>query len=98
MAKKDKQLSAALRESGVRKKIARTLTDSAGRATQAKSSKAVTRTVESLRAAATELESRLGNSTRSEAAKKAARTRKRKAAKRSAAAKKAAQTRARTRA
>jgi hypothetical protein len=53
----------------------------------------VARTIENLRSAAAELEDRVRAPKRSEAAKKAARTRKRKAAERSAAARKAAKSR-----
>lgn len=94
MAKKDKDLFDVLRDSGLRRKVARALTDSAGRAKSDRPSKTIARTVDGLRKAAAELEGRVGDSRRSEAAQKAARTRKRKAAKRSAAAKKAAKTRA----
>jgi hypothetical protein len=92
MAKKhDKDLLQTLRKSGLRKKVARTLT---GPANRGKRSPLVIRTVENLRTAALELEKRVTGATRSEAAKKAASTRKRNAAKRSAAARKAAKTRA----
>jgi hypothetical protein len=95
MAKKqDKDLFDVLRASGLRKKVARGVSDSASRAKSAKNSSLIDRTVESLRDAASELESRVGHSSRSDAAKKAARTRKRSAAKRSASARKAAKTRA----
>ena len=51
MAKKqDKDLMQMLRESGLRKKVARDVTESAGRANQGKQPKTVTQTVESLRA------------------------------------------------
>jgi hypothetical protein len=96
MAKKqDNDLFDALRASGLRKKVARGLTDSAARAKSGKHSSTVTRTVESLRDVASELESRVSHSSRSDAAKKAARTRKRNADKRSASARKAAKTRSR---
>ncbi len=98
MAKKqDKDLMQMLRESGLRKKVARDVTESAGRANQGKQPKTVTQTVESLRAAAAELENRSASSRRSAAAKKAAGTRKREAAKRSATARKAAKTRSKLR-
>jgi hypothetical protein len=84
-----------LRQSGLRKKVAKALSDSAGRTKRGKPPTGVARTVESLRTAASELENRVSGSRRSEAGKKAARTRKRNAAKRSASAKKAAKTRAR---
>jgi hypothetical protein len=93
--KKDKDLLETLRGSGLREKVARAVTDSVENARHGKQPKAVKRTIESLRAAASELEDRVnGSRRRSEAAKKAARTRKREAAKRSAAARKGAKTRA----
>jgi rubrerythrin len=98
MAKKlDKDLMQTLRESGLRKKVARDVTESAGRANHGKQPKAVTQTVENLRAAAAELENRAASSRRSDAAKKAAETRKLEAAKRSTAARKAAKTRSKLR-
>jgi len=93
-SKKDKDLLQTLRDSGVRKKFAQSLTEVAGKADRGKQPKIVTRTVKNLRTAAGELENRVGGSSRSDAAKKAARTRKRKAAQRSAAARKGAKTRA----
>lgn len=95
MAKEDKDLKETLRASGLRKKVAGALADSANNA-RGKTPKVVTDSVERLREAASTLEHRAGSSKRSEGAKKAAQTRKRKAAKRSAAAKKAAKTRAKT--
>ena len=94
--KQDTDLLAVLRESGLRKKVAKRLSDTAGKgSTSGRTSASITRTVETLRNAATELEERVnGSSRRSEAAKKAARTRKKNAAKRSASAKQAAKTRA----
>lgn len=95
MAKKrDKDLFDSLRKSGVRKKVAKAASESAAAAKNGKPSKAVTRTVESLKQAASDIESRVHGSRRGDAAKKAARTRKRNAAKRSETAKKAAHTRA----
>jgi hypothetical protein len=95
MAKKDKDLKETLRATGLRKKVASALADSADNA-RGKTPKAVTESVERLRKAASKLERRAGSSKRSEAAKKSAATRKRNAAKRSAAAKKAAKTRAKS--
>ena len=95
MAKNPNDLFSALRDSGMRKKTARAAVDSADRANRGKPAKAVTKTIEGLRNAASELEDHALASSRSEAAKKGARTRKRRAAKRSEAAKKAAKTRAR---
>jgi hypothetical protein len=94
--KRESNLLDVLRQSGLRKKVAKTLNESAGRAKRGKPPTGVARTVENLRAAASELENRVSGSRRSEAGKKAARTRKRNAVKRSASAKKAAKTRART--
>jgi hypothetical protein len=95
MAKKqDKDLFDVLRASGLRKKVARGLSDSAAKAKGAKHSSLIDKTVDNLRGAASELESRVSQSGRSDAAKKAARTRKRNADKRSASARKAAKTRA----
>ena len=95
MAKKhEKDLFDSLRKSGVRKKVAKAASKSTATAKNGNQSKAVTRTVESLKQAAADLESHVHGSSRSEAAKKAARTRKRNAAKRSESAKKAARTRA----
>lgn len=93
-SRKDRDLLQTLRDSGLRKKVAQSLTDVAGNANRGKQPKVVTRAVKELRTAAGELEKRVGGSTRSKAAKKAAQTRKRKAAQRSAAARKAAKTRA----
>jgi hypothetical protein len=97
MAKKrDNDLMKTLRQSGVRKRVARAVSDAAGRANSGKQPAVVTRTIKGLRSAANELEKRAGGSQRSEAAKKAANTRKRKAAQRSSAARKAARTRSAT--
>jgi len=95
MAKKrDKDLLQTLRRSGLRKKVARALTGPDARTNRGKQAPLVTRTVENLRSAALELEKRVTGGSRSEAAKKAASTRKRNAARRSASARKAAKTRA----
>ncbi|MGH2883629.1 MAG: hypothetical protein ACRDPA_13185 [Solirubrobacteraceae bacterium] len=95
MAKnREQDLFESLRNNGVRKKVAKKASESTAMAKNGKPAKAVTRTVASLKQAAADLESRVHGSSRSEAAKKAARTRKRNAAKRSEAAKKAARTRA----
>lgn len=83
-----------LRQSGLRKKVAKAVAESASRAKRGKPPTAVSRTIDNLRTAASELENRVNGSRRSEAAQKAAQTRKRNAAKRSASAKKAAKTRA----
>jgi hypothetical protein len=95
MAKKrDKDLFQVLRGSGLRKQVAHALSEAAGQAKPDKQRKLVNQTVDNLRTAASALESRVTGSKRSDAAKKAARTRKRKAAQRSAAARKGAKTRA----
>ena len=97
MAKKsDADLVKALRAGGLRKKVARAVTEASQKGKGAKPT-LVDRTVKNLRVAASELEHRNDGTKRSDAAKKAARTRKRKAAKRSDAARKAAKTRARNR-
>ena len=95
--KNDKALFDNLRKHGVRKKVAKTASKSAAAAKNGESPRAVTRTVDSLKRAASDLEKHVHRSSRSEAAKKAARTRRRNAAKRSQTAKKAARTRAKAR-
>jgi hypothetical protein len=85
-----------LRARGVRKKVAKALSKGANGATGRKRAEALAQTaIADLRSASDAIKDRVVNrdSKRSEAAKKAARTRKRNAAKRSAAAKKAAATR-----
>ncbi len=94
MARKDSELFETLRNSGVRKKLARALSNSAGTADQAQT-KVVKQAAKGLRDAAAALEDHVKDTRRGEAAQKAARTRKRNAAKRSTSAKKAAKTRAR---
>lgn len=91
--KKDRDLVDLLRASGLRKKVAQALA-SASSSQRRKGSKTVSDAAQSLRKAASHLERRSVDPKRSEAAKKAARTRKRNAAKRSAAAKKGGKTRA----
>lgn len=94
--KSDKDLRKLLRASGVRKKVARALAESTGRSNNSgKQPKLVEATLENFRKASAELDSRVRGSQRSEAAKKAARTRTREASQRSAAAQKGARTRAR---
>ena len=88
-----------LRARGVRKKVAKAVADGANGAKGRKQAEALARTaIADLRSASEAIRDRVVNrdSKRSEAAKKAARTRKRKAARRSAAARKAAKTRARS--
>lgn len=94
MAKKDNDLVDMLRDSGMRKKVARAVAESADGTKHGNPPEAIAKTVERLRNAASELESRADDSRRTESAKKAARTRKRNATQRSTAAKKAARTRA----
>ncbi len=99
MAKKDQDLFDKLRSSGLRKNVARTLSDAAGKATGRRPPpKQAQRALAELRALVGDVEDRIsgGPAKRKAAAKKAAATRKRKAAKRSAAAKKGARTRARS--
>jgi hypothetical protein len=100
MAKKKRSddLVDHLRARGVRKKVAKALGDGANSAKGRKQAEALARTaIADLRAASEAIKDRVVNrdTKRSEAARKAARTRKRKAAKRSAAARKGAKTRAR---
>jgi hypothetical protein len=91
----DNQLFDRLRSSGLRKRVARDLSDALGNGS-AGASKAAHGTIDELRKLVDELEDRArgGPAKRSSAARKAATTRKRKAAARSTAAKKAARTRA----
>lgn len=96
--KQDKDLLKTLRAGGMRKKIARALTEATGRSSRGKQPKGVAKTIENFRTAAEELDNRVRSTRRSDAGKKAARTRKRKAAARSAAARKGARARARSRA
>jgi rubrerythrin len=97
MAKKqNRDLMRVLDAGGVRKRVARVLTEATGSSKRDQQPKLVTKTIDNLKTAAGELDTRVRGS-RSEAAKKAARTRKRNAAKRSAAARKGAKTRARSR-
>jgi hypothetical protein len=93
--KQDKELVKKLRAGGVRKKVARLLTKSTRSGSAGNPPRVVGKTIDNLRSAADELEGRVRHSQRSGAGKKAARTRKHKAAERSAAARKGARTRAR---
>lgn len=97
MARLDEELYRRVRESGVRKRVARAVAEAAGKA-DSKTPKALNEAAKSLRSIAGELEDRArgGPAKRKAAAQKAARTRKAKAAKRSTAAKKAARTRAKS--
>jgi hypothetical protein len=95
----DRELFDQLRAQGLRKRVARLVSEAAGAAgsANARGNAAAKNVIAELRKAADEIEDRLrgGPSARSEAAKKAARTRATAANKRSAAAKKAAATRKR---
>ncbi|HEX2085799.1 MAG TPA: hypothetical protein VHF89_08960 [Solirubrobacteraceae bacterium] len=101
MAKQSRadELFEMLRARGLRRRVARALSDAAatGRSGAATSQKAAQSIIDDLRKLADEVEERLAGrspSKRSQAAKKAASTRARKATARSTAAKKAAATRA----
>jgi hypothetical protein len=88
-----------LRANGLRKRVARDLSTALGKSNGSRASKAASGTITELRKLVSELEDRAkgGPDKRKAAAKKAANTRKRKAAQRSAAAKKGARTRAKSR-
>ena len=96
MAKTERDLFDTLRARGLRKSAANNLAKAFGKADNSPPSKGAKRAVSELRGLVSELEARVGRTDRkrSEAAKKAAATRKRKANQRSNAAKKGAQTRA----
>src|SRR3954453_10948699 len=102
MAKnRNSDLFSFLRSQGLRKNVARALSDleSGGRDARGNAEKLARRVIGDLRAAADTIEKRLdigGAGTRSNASRKAARTRKRSSAKRSSAAKKGAAKRSRT--
>ena len=87
-----------LRANGLRKRVARDLSEALAAAGSSGPSKAAQTRIADLRKVVLDLEDRAkgGPAKRQAAAKKAAATRKRKAAQRSAAAKKAARTRAKT--
>ncbi len=96
--KSQQKLVDTLRGSGLRKNVAETIAGAVGKARGGrKPPKAAERLIADLRAITADLEDRIrgGPEKRKAAAKKAAATRKRQAAKRSAAAKKGAQTRKR---
>ena len=101
MARKSRQdeLFDMLRAGGLRKRVARSISEATGRANR-NTPKGVKKVANDLRALASEIEDRAtgGPAKRKAAAKKAAQTRKRKANQRSAAAKKAARTRAKAKA
>jgi hypothetical protein len=101
MAKsKSEDLFDVLRGRGLRKRVAKTIAelDGGGRRAGSRGEKLARQAVDDLTAAADDIRKRVlsGDNSRSEAAQKAARTRKRAAAKRSAAAKKGARTRAKS--
>jgi hypothetical protein len=103
MAKADKKLYDSVRGSGVRKRVARQIAESAPKAEQGQTGKApdlLRKTAKDLRAVAETLEDRAngGRAKRQTGARKAARTRKANAEKRSRAAKRGATTRAKGRA
>jgi hypothetical protein len=93
MAKRDKDLFDSLRARGVRKKVADRVAKSVNGAAKPKAAR---RAVSDLSTVVAEIQDRIqgGPEKRRAAAKKAARTRKRKAQRRSDAAKRAARTRA----
>lgn len=95
MARIDQELYKKVRSSGVRKRVARTVAEAAGKA-DSRTPKALNDAAKNLRSIAAELEDRAkgGPAKRKTTAQKAARTRKAKSAQRSQAAKKAARTRA----
>ena len=93
----DKDLVKRLRASGLRKKVAHSVAAAVdGARSRKQPPKDVARVISELRSVASELQDRAigGSNKRSEAARKAAATRRRNAAKRTAAAKKGARTRA----
>ena len=95
MARLDRELYKRVRDSGVRKRVARTVAEAAGQA-DSRTPKALNDAAKGLRSVAAELEDRAkgGPAKRKRAAQKAVRTRRTKAAERSRAAKKGAKTRA----
>ena len=97
MAKKQTEpdLFDVLRSSGMRKKVAKGLSKASGKDSPRRA-KLMATTADRLRAAAAEIDRHAVDPKRSRAAKKAARTRKRRAQERSAAAKRGAATRAKS--
>jgi hypothetical protein len=96
--KQEQELFDMLRARGLRKRVARTIAEGANRA-DGSVPQPVKNALGELRSLVSEVEDRVSgkSSSRSEAAQKAAQTRKRNAAKRSNAAKKGARTRAKAR-
>jgi hypothetical protein len=95
--KKQRDLIDTLRASGLRKKVAETLAAASKSQPKGKATKAVDESLKRLRGVTSILERRAADARRSDAGKKADRTRKRNATKRSEAAKHAAKTRAKGR-
>ena len=94
-AKQSKKLYARMRASGVRKKVARELTQLTSTGKQGKQApKPLREAVERLESTVSELRGHVGRGDRKAAARKAARTRKAKKQKRSASARKGARHRA----
>ena len=95
--KQDKKLYNRMRASGVRKKVARELTDLPSHLRRGKQPpKPLRHAVERLEATVSELREHVGRSDRKAAGRKAPRTRKAKKAKRAAAARKGARRRTKT--
>jgi hypothetical protein len=90
---RDRDLFRALRAAGLRKKVAHAVTDATRKTRPGEQSKLLVKTIENLNTAAAEIERRTDGNKRTEAAKNAAQTRKRKAAARSTVADTAAKTR-----
>jgi DNA topoisomerase-1 len=91
----DQDLFDLLRATGLRKKVARGLSSASGK-NSPKRAKVLSASADTLRKAAAEIDKHAVDPKRSQAAKKAARTRKRNAQQRSAAAKRGARTRAKS--
>jgi hypothetical protein len=91
----DQDLFEVLRASGLRKKVARGLSDGSGK-TNEKRAKTLSASADALREAAAEIDKRAVDPKRRRAAKKAARTRQRNAQQRSDAAKRGARTRSKS--
>ena len=92
-SKRDTDLFRALYAAGLRKKVAHAVTGATRKTKPGKQSKLLIRTIKNLNTAAAQIKRRADGNKRTEAAKKAAQTRKRKATARSTASDKAAQTR-----
>jgi hypothetical protein len=99
-SKREQELFDLLRARGLRKRVADNIAKAAGKTNNGRIPKPVRNAIGDLQSLVGELEGRVTGRTkkRSEAAEKAARTRKRNAAKRSTAAKKGARTRAKAKA